>query len=821
MSIPFIDKLAEKRRSFYRSLRENRFHFKDILVGTYTDPAHFIFEILQNAEDAGATQIRFTLDKHELTIEHDGKPFTENDVEAITGIGITEKRTDLNQIGQFGIGFKSVFAVTDAPRIHSDPFSFEIRDFIIPEPIEPEVSEPGTRFRLPFVHNFRSPSDIYSHVHTTLTGLDPSVLLFLTSLQRIDWKTPDGSGFLHKESHLRSTQAAVQEITTDTSEGTHSFLRLDRALPDRAPLRVAMALSLDAQKQPVVYPRARLCVFFPTAIRTETGFLLHAPFRTTPNRETVPFDHPDNQRLLDQVSTLVADSLGTLKSLNLLTPRTLSLFPLTTPDEADTALYSSIFRAVRRSLSASQPLLPAAGGTFATAGEGRLPATPQIRDCFDDAFLRHHRLGSWLETGPPQLIEYYKHVLGIQQLDLSRIGRAVDDAFLQRQTDEWLKTCYRALVHDPSCWTKHQLKPTWRRLALLRRIDGSMTPATDPQGTPRVWLPSDTHAPDAPVIKPAFLKDEACRRLFKRMNLKVWDPVEQAIKTILPTYRKPKSFNADRYLRDMRALVSAWSTATAEQQKNLLAALSRHRIIYALNLKKTRKGFFRPAETYWPTESLYLYFDGISDAYFVWQGILETLPNHTTLFLRLGISRLPRRLETTAQLSHDEKYRLRGQRQAIQRELYVRDYEWHGLEQALKAITPEKSALIWSLLLSLVEIDARPPRQHLFEGEYAWLAGSKQLSRYTARFVKRLQQTRWLFDHNGQRHQPRELTLSRLSNRYNTGHEGVDSLARLLGMTASKDSLDAKSLRKLELVRDIPEAELRRWAEAWKRKQSP
>jgi hypothetical protein len=821
MSIPYINTLAEKRRSFHRSLRENRFHFKDILVGTYPDPAHFIFEILQNAEDAGATQIRFTLDRHELIVEHDGRPFTERDVEAITGIGITEKRTDLNQIGQFGIGFKSVFAVTDAPRIYSEPFSFEIRDFIIPVPIEPEPSEPGTRFRLPFVHNLRSQSDIYSHVDTTLTGLDPSVLVFLTSLQRIHWQTPDDSGFLHKESHSRSTQPAVQDITIDTSEGSHCFLRLDHSLPERAPLTVAMAFSLDAQKQPAIYPRARLCVFFPTTIQTKTGFLLHAPFRTTPNRETVPFDHPDNQRLLDHLATLVSNSPETLKSLNLLTPRTLTLFPLNTPDDAETALYSSMFRALRQSLSASQPLLPAAGGTFATADEGRLPATLKIRNCFDDVFLRDHGLGTWLETGPPQLIQYYKHVLGIQQLNLSRIGRAVTDAFLQRQTDEWLKTCYGILVNDPSCWTKHQLKHPWRRLACFRRIDGLMTPATDPQGTPQVWLPSDMPAPDAPVIKPVFVKDEACRRLFKRMNVQVWDPVEQAIKTILPAYQQPKSFNPDRYLRDIRALVSAWSTATAEQQKKLLAALSRHRIIYALNLKKTRKGFFRPAETYWPTESLCLYFEGVSDAYFVWQGLLDTLPDNVTLFHRLGVSRLPRRLETTAQLSHEEKYHLRGQRQAIQRDLYVRDYEWHGLEQALKAITPEKSALIWSLLLSLVEIDAQPPRHHLFEGEYAWLAGSKQVSRYTARFVRRLQEKRWLFDHTGQRRQPGELTLSQLSDRYTTEHEGVDSLAHLLGMTASKDSLDAVSLRKLELVRNIPEAELRRWVDAWTRKRSP
>ena len=43
----------------------------------YTDKTHFIFELLQNAEDAGASKILFELFHNKLEVSHDGRPFNE------------------------------------------------------------------------------------------------------------------------------------------------------------------------------------------------------------------------------------------------------------------------------------------------------------------------------------------------------------------------------------------------------------------------------------------------------------------------------------------------------------------------------------------------------------------------------------------------------------------------------------------------------------------------------------------------------------------------------------------------------------------------
>ena len=102
----------------------------------YTDRTHFIFELLQNAEDAGASKILFKLFDGRLEVTHDGRPFNEQDVRGVCGVGDGTKAEDLTQIGKFGIGFKSVYAYTSTPEIHSGDENFGIKNYVRPYPVE-------------------------------------------------------------------------------------------------------------------------------------------------------------------------------------------------------------------------------------------------------------------------------------------------------------------------------------------------------------------------------------------------------------------------------------------------------------------------------------------------------------------------------------------------------------------------------------------------------------------------------------------------------------------------------------------------------------
>ena len=70
----FIEKLATENKSMADALENKRFAgMKRILADFYPDNAHFIYELLQNAEDTYATKITFELKNDRLIYKHNGK----------------------------------------------------------------------------------------------------------------------------------------------------------------------------------------------------------------------------------------------------------------------------------------------------------------------------------------------------------------------------------------------------------------------------------------------------------------------------------------------------------------------------------------------------------------------------------------------------------------------------------------------------------------------------------------------------------------------------------------------------------------------------
>ena len=111
------------------------------VIDKYPDSAHFIYELLQNADDAIASEVEIILCHEALVFKHNGKEhFTiseENDsqkqygyINSITAVGRSPKSD--NKIGKFGVGFKSVFTYTDTPEIYDDKFRFKIENYMIP-----------------------------------------------------------------------------------------------------------------------------------------------------------------------------------------------------------------------------------------------------------------------------------------------------------------------------------------------------------------------------------------------------------------------------------------------------------------------------------------------------------------------------------------------------------------------------------------------------------------------------------------------------------------------------------------------------------------
>src|SRR5947208_8012236 len=125
-----IDEVRRDREDLARVLKKHS-GIRKIVEDLYPDSAHFIYELLQNAEDKGATEAQFTLTKTGVVFEHNGRPFTRRDIEKITDIGERASEEE-DRIGRFRVGFKAVFASSETPHMRSPTLSFKIPHLRLP-----------------------------------------------------------------------------------------------------------------------------------------------------------------------------------------------------------------------------------------------------------------------------------------------------------------------------------------------------------------------------------------------------------------------------------------------------------------------------------------------------------------------------------------------------------------------------------------------------------------------------------------------------------------------------------------------------------------
>ena len=408
----FIENKRQNRLSAYKSepadIREHAGIEETVLAGGYG--YRQVLELVQNGADAileesqvqaelqQPARIHVVLRDRYLYVANTGAPLSQDGVDALLQSHSSPKRG--NQIGRFGLGFKSLLRLAGCVDIFSAEGSLRFdpercRDEIRKEfQLEQDVAVPSLRFAWAIDREVEEAIDtqlsafswattivraeirdleIRPHLQAEIQRFPQEFLLFLpvavsltldanAGTERQLWRKPDGLDMiLHDgegESRWRVFEKSEVHIAdvAARSDATHIHRR------DSVP--IAWAMPLDTKREQA----GRFWAFFPTETPTRLPGILNAPWKLNSDRNSlIPGDW--NKALMREAAKLVAENLPTFATTA--DPgRPLDAFPrkLDLQTELAAPLVEALWDHIK-----SAPVVADAAGTMRTASGLKRP----------------------------------------------------------------------------------------------------------------------------------------------------------------------------------------------------------------------------------------------------------------------------------------------------------------------------------------------------------------------------------------------------------------------------------------------------------------
>ena len=202
-----FDRLPGKISSALEDARESG----SLLSG---DRFQGLAEIIQNADDAGASEIRMVMRPADLLVTHNGEPVRLHNVLGFAIPWLSTKGGETTTTGRFGIGLMTLRSLSTTIEVHCPPFHVQLGDPTI-SPIErlklPESFEDDgwTTLRIPLEEGVASPKE----VEAWLGDWDDAGLLFLRHVRRIVLLSLEGATIRE----LAVSRHAAGELVVDES----------------------------------------------------------------------------------------------------------------------------------------------------------------------------------------------------------------------------------------------------------------------------------------------------------------------------------------------------------------------------------------------------------------------------------------------------------------------------------------------------------------------------------------------------------------------------------------------------------------------------
>lgn len=823
---------------------------KNSVVEKYSDQAHFIYELIQNADDARATCAEFELHQDKLIFKHNGKrpfsisnPETEEDdqangllgdINSITAIGSSTK-SEKSVIGKFGVGFKAVFQYTDTPHIYTDNFKFSIENLIVPRQLNDDFegrNQNETLFVFPFNAKKISSEIAFEEIKGKLNALSYPVL-FINNLSELIFTIDENVGLYSKKimSEVRYGDTTAQLIKFsktindfDEIERIWIFTRTDN---ENRAYSVGFFINEDGKLKPVKHPA--FC-FFPTKETTELNFIIHAPFLLTDSRESIKAGDSHNKEMIKLLSILAADSITYLKEIGLGTNTRLiddDIFEIVPYNERKFAEISDInrisFKPFYNSIKSAfqnNSLLPTIDG-YAPKINAFWASVPTLTRVFSNAQLADiydRETASWVflsfgrdekSRNDIQLSDYITSIID-RVIDEAALIRGASKSFIERQNFEWLNEFYKWVGETQG------RKNIFKKNAIFLNQDGIAKAAFDSKGQLTMFLPRESSV-GYDFIHKSLVENEETRKLLD--DLKITEPSlkDEIYNKILPFYEGNDEIDTLPHMKKFFEYYQICPNNEINDFVNLIKDLD---IILFCSAEDETQYRGKASEIYLQSEDLKRWFATKPNTKFLClNNYIEYLgmdnkQKFVEFLQKLGVANEPRILPK--ELSYEEALKIRPN---WERSTYDRKWSYNsidGMFEILEKVSNENDIELSKMLWD--QLGRFSNRLNLLQdGQYRYFYYSWRHERFDAPDLIMLRSKPWVVDTNNNFVAPENIKREKLNECYDTiSHEGK----KVCDFLTVKNNYDEISFAEFLRKSDLSEAEHMQAIEEYKNKKN-
>ncbi len=782
----------------------------EILSSLYKDSSRCIEELLQNTNDACLRKgikgnVKFVLKNNTLFLFHNGIDFDENDLISITTMGNSTKTgfTDVNLIGKFGLGFKSVFAICNQPQIHSGNFHFRITDF---EVLEETKAMNLDGFKTCIILPLKQDKAVGEIVKKGLDKLSFHHLLFVQGYEAIQVEN-EGQNYEIKcvvEKIFDNTLFLVKYSDSRTLNA--QYFLVFKPFPEKSSdiQFVFSVQNVNAQIEYLPLEDEPFFVYYPTISATNLRFMIHAAMTTTPVREQIPFDAekaPENIEILAEIEKASAQLPLVLKKYHLLN----SSFWILTPvfnRETNNPVENAVRNGLRKTLK-THAVIPSARNKLFKANDlaaanneiSELLSTADVKLLFDrkemlcQKIYKHIRLHTNSE-------KFFSDIKWTDIADLAFVA-GKRPAFFRRKSPQWHCAFLHLMAANPKLWDSGNQNSWFSLRNKPFLLCNDMTVAAPfKDNKPEIFL-YDSRKRNVKMVHRAFMQDVRLVSFFQMLGLSAADEMQELLKNIIPIF----SAHGQTIKKNLNAwdkLLELWLHCDEIMKQRIKEELSGLNCVPVQFSPSGDNGFSAPPRSYLKNKTTETFLNGLTVAY-----VDEVLISHLTKqskpsgfvesFLQsVGVNIQPAFIPYTTEARNNEfvdaEEKLRNSGFTIVKNSFT-DYDIFGLDVFLQNPTVEKSVELAKIITGTV-----PSAEMLFE-TYT----RKENARADAFFMNQLKTLPWLFDSSA-----KPCRISEIHSLHHSYAEhGVDmsKLAALFGLNIKSDLLSSDEMQLIAELR--------------------